>query len=114
MIWFMALDLLVLLCFAGMLVATYLLATGLRRVVDERHRVHRLRDHRLDRGHLSARRPGRPGALLMVLDIVAVVITYAAVGVAAWFLGGYMLKVYRGERVWLSRVVRPIERFTYK
>src|ERR1700681_4149023 len=50
----------------------------------------------------------------MVLDIIAVVITYAAVGVAAWFLGGYMLKVYRGERVWLSRVIRPIERFTYK
>jgi hypothetical protein len=32
MIWFMALDLLVLLCFAGMLVATYLLAAALQRV----------------------------------------------------------------------------------
>ncbi len=50
----------------------------------------------------------------MVLDIIAVVITYIAVGVAAWFLGGYMFKVYRGERVWLSRVIRPVERFTYR
>jgi K+-transporting ATPase ATPase A chain len=50
----------------------------------------------------------------MILDIVAVVITYAAVGVGAWFIGGYMLKVYRGERVWLSRVVRPVEQLAYK
>jgi potassium-transporting ATPase potassium-binding subunit len=50
----------------------------------------------------------------MILDIIAAVITYAAVGVGAWFIGGYMLKVYRGERVWLSRVVRPVEQFTYK
>ena len=50
----------------------------------------------------------------MVLDIIAAVITYAAVGVAAWFLGGYMVKVYKGERVWLSVVLRPVERFTYR
>jgi K+-transporting ATPase ATPase A chain len=50
----------------------------------------------------------------MVLDIIAAVITYAAVGVGAWFIGGYMLKVYRGERVWLSRVVRPVEQLTYR
>jgi potassium-transporting ATPase potassium-binding subunit len=50
----------------------------------------------------------------MILDIIAAVVTYAAVGVGAWFIGGYMLKVYRGERVWLSRVVRPVEQFTYK
>ncbi len=42
----------------------------------------------------------------MVLDIIAAVITYAAVGVGAWFIGGYMVKVYKGERVWLSRVHR--------
>ncbi len=50
----------------------------------------------------------------MILDIIAAVITYTAVGVGAWFIGGYMLKVYRGERVWLSRVIRPVEQLTYK
>jgi K+-transporting ATPase ATPase A chain len=50
----------------------------------------------------------------MVLDIIAAVITYAAVAAGAWFIGGYMLRVYRGERVWLSRVIRPVEAFTYK
>jgi len=50
----------------------------------------------------------------MALDIIAAVITYAAVGVGAWFIGGYMVKVYKGERVWLSRVIRPVERLTYK
>jgi K+-transporting ATPase ATPase A chain len=50
----------------------------------------------------------------MVLDIIAAVITYTAVGVGAWFIGGYMVKVYKGERVWLSRVLGPVERATYK
>jgi potassium-transporting ATPase potassium-binding subunit len=50
----------------------------------------------------------------MVLDIIAAVITYAAVGVGAWFIGGYMVKVFKGERVWLSRVLGPVERVTYK
>ncbi len=50
----------------------------------------------------------------MVLDIIAVISTYVAVGVGAWFMGGYMLKVYQGQRVWLSRVVRPAEALTYK
>jgi K+-transporting ATPase ATPase A chain len=50
----------------------------------------------------------------MALDIIAAVITYAAVGVGAWFIGGYMVKVFKGERVWLSRVVGPVERLTYK
>ncbi len=51
---------------------------------------------------------------MIALDIIAAVITYAAVGVGAWFIGGYMVKVYKGERVWLSRVIRPVERATYK
>jgi potassium-transporting ATPase potassium-binding subunit len=50
----------------------------------------------------------------MILDIIAAVITYAAVGVGAWFIGGYMLKVFKGERVWLSRVIRPVERLAYR
>jgi K+-transporting ATPase ATPase A chain len=50
----------------------------------------------------------------MVLDIIAAVVTYAAVGVGAWFIGGYMVKVFKGERVWLSRVLAPVERLTYR
>lgn len=50
----------------------------------------------------------------MILDIIAVVITYVAIGVGAWFLGSYMVKVYKGERVWLTRALRPVERFTYR
>jgi potassium-transporting ATPase potassium-binding subunit len=50
----------------------------------------------------------------MALDIIAAVITYAAVAAGAWFLGGYMLKVYRGERSLLSPVLRPVERVTYR
>jgi K+-transporting ATPase ATPase A chain len=50
----------------------------------------------------------------MALDIIATMVTVGAVATGAWFLGGYMLKVYRGERVWLSRVIRPVERFTYR
>src|ERR1700688_326443 len=50
----------------------------------------------------------------MALDIIAALITYAAVGVGAWFIGGYMVKVFKGERVWPSRVIAPVERVTYK
>ena len=50
----------------------------------------------------------------MAPDIIAAIVTYAAIGVGAWFVGGYMLKVYRGERVWLSPVIRPVERVTYR
>ena len=50
----------------------------------------------------------------MILDIIAAVITYAAVAAGAWFIGAYMLKVYKGERVWLSPVIRPVERLTYR
>ncbi|MFZ0214945.1 MAG: potassium-transporting ATPase subunit KdpA, partial [Candidatus Dormiibacterota bacterium] len=36
-----------------------------------------------------------------------------AVCVAAWFLGGYLARVFSGERVFLSPVVRPVERCFY-
>jgi K+-transporting ATPase ATPase A chain len=45
----------------------------------------------------------------MVLDIVGVVITMLAVAVTAWFLGNYMARVFTGERVFASRVIRPVE-----
>ena len=50
----------------------------------------------------------------MVLDIIGAAVTYLAVAVSAWFLAPYLLKVFRGERVFLSPVLRPIERGTYR
>src|ERR1700674_3326977 len=49
----------------------------------------------------------------MVLDIVGAAITYAAVGVGAWFLAPYLAAVFTGRRVFLSPVVRPLERGAY-
>jgi K+-transporting ATPase ATPase A chain len=49
----------------------------------------------------------------MVLDIVGVVITYVAVGLGAWFLAPYMARVFTGQRVFLSPVLRPVERGAY-
>jgi len=50
----------------------------------------------------------------MTLDIVGVLLTLLCVAVGAWFLGGYMVKVFAGERVFLSRVLRPVERGVYR
>ena len=50
----------------------------------------------------------------MAHDIVAAIVIYVAVGIGAWFIGGYMLKVFQGKRVWLSPAVRPLERVTYR
>jgi K+-transporting ATPase ATPase A chain len=50
----------------------------------------------------------------VVLDIIGAAVTYLAVAVAAWFLAPYLLKVFRGERVFLSPVLRPVERGTYR
>jgi potassium-transporting ATPase potassium-binding subunit len=49
----------------------------------------------------------------MLLDIVGAVITYAAVGIGAWFLAPYLVKVFTGQRVFLSPVLRPVERGAY-
>ena len=49
----------------------------------------------------------------MVLDIIGVVVTWIAVAIGAWFLGLYMVKVFKGERTFMSRVLRPIERGSY-
>ena len=50
----------------------------------------------------------------MVIDIIGAAIILIAVGVAAWFLGGYMVRVFQGERVFLSPVVRPVEVVCYR
>lgn len=49
----------------------------------------------------------------MLLDIIGAVITYLAVAVGAWFLAPYLVKVFKGERVFLSPALRPLERGTY-
>jgi K+-transporting ATPase ATPase A chain len=50
----------------------------------------------------------------MVLDIIGVVITFLAVFVCAWFLAPYLVRVFTGERVFLSRVARPVETLFYR
>jgi K+-transporting ATPase ATPase A chain len=49
----------------------------------------------------------------MVLDVIGVVVTFVAVFVGAWFIGPYLHRVFTGQRVFLSPVVRPLERAFY-
>ncbi|HEV2141843.1 MAG TPA: potassium-transporting ATPase subunit KdpA [Candidatus Dormibacteraeota bacterium] len=49
----------------------------------------------------------------MVLDVIGVIVTWIAVAVGAWFLGLWMVKVFRGERTFLHPVLRPVERAAY-
>ena len=49
----------------------------------------------------------------MVLDIIGVAITFVAVAVGAWFLAPYMAAVFTGQRVFLTPVLRPVERGAY-
>jgi len=49
----------------------------------------------------------------VVLDLIGVAITFLAVAVGAWFLAPYLVKVFQGQRVFLSPVLRPVERGTY-
>jgi potassium-transporting ATPase potassium-binding subunit len=45
----------------------------------------------------------------MVLDIIGFVITMIAVGIGAWFLAPFLVKVFQGERTFLHPVLRPVE-----
>jgi K+-transporting ATPase ATPase A chain len=49
----------------------------------------------------------------MTLDLIGVVLTFLAVAIGAWFLGSYMVPVFNGGRVFLSPVLRPVERSWY-
>jgi K+-transporting ATPase ATPase A chain len=49
----------------------------------------------------------------VVLDIIGVIVTWIAVAIGAWFLGLYMVKVFKGERTFMSPVLRPLERGAY-
>ena len=50
----------------------------------------------------------------MTLDVLGVAITFVAVWVCAWFLGPYLHRVFTGQRVFLSPIVRPVERGFYR
>src|SRR3982075_4323614 len=45
----------------------------------------------------------------MLLELLGVAITFAAVAVGAWFLGGFMVKVFTGGRTFLHPILRPVE-----
>ena len=45
----------------------------------------------------------------MLLDLIGIASTFAAVAVGAWFLGGFMVKVFTGGRTFLHPVLRPVE-----
>ena len=62
----------------------------------------------------SPRCSSRTGSDAMVITIFGAAITLVAVLVAAWFLGGYMVRVFTGERVFMTPVVRPVERVFYR
>jgi potassium-transporting ATPase potassium-binding subunit len=49
----------------------------------------------------------------MAIDIIGVVITFLAVFVGAWLVGPYLYRVFTGQRVFLTPVVRPVERGFY-
>ncbi|HKW08255.1 MAG TPA: potassium-transporting ATPase subunit KdpA [Candidatus Dormibacteraeota bacterium] len=48
-----------------------------------------------------------------IVDVIAVVVTWIAVIVGAWFLGVWMVKVFQGQRTFLHPALRPVERATY-
>ncbi|HVH64879.1 MAG TPA: potassium-transporting ATPase subunit KdpA [Candidatus Acidoferrum sp.] len=45
----------------------------------------------------------------MVLDLIGVAMTYVAVAIAAWYLGGFMVNVFTGQRTFLHPILRPVE-----
>jgi K+-transporting ATPase ATPase A chain len=47
-------------------------------------------------------------------EILGPLLTFAAVFVSAWFLGGYIVRIFEGKRTLLSPVLRPVERGIYK
>jgi K+-transporting ATPase ATPase A chain len=49
----------------------------------------------------------------VALDIIGIVVTWIAVAIGAWFLGLYMVKVFQGQRTFLTPVLRPVERASY-
>ena len=51
---------------------------------------------------------------MTLIGLVQILIYFAVVAAIVPFLGNYMAKVFAGERVFLSPVVRPVERVIYR
>jgi len=49
------------------------------------------------------------GGLILQLAIFLIILTIIAI-----FLGEYMAKIFSGEKIWFSPILRPIEKFLYK
>jgi potassium-transporting ATPase potassium-binding subunit len=45
----------------------------------------------------------------VLIELIGIAITFAAVAVGAWFLGGFMVDVFSGGRTFLHPVLRPVE-----
>src|SRR6267143_4951798 len=45
----------------------------------------------------------------MLLELIGIAITFVAVAIGAWFLGGFMVKIFTGGRTFLHPVLRPVE-----
>src|ERR1700687_1040426 len=50
----------------------------------------------------------------MVLELIGIAITFIAVTIGAWYLGGFMVKVFTGGRTFLHPVLRPVEVAFYR
>ena len=50
----------------------------------------------------------------MVLDLIGLAITFAAVFMGAWFLAPFMTRVFSGERTFLHQLMRPVEAGFYR
>src|ERR1700687_3924188 len=50
----------------------------------------------------------------MVLELIGIAITFIAVAIGAWYLGGFMVKVFTGGRTFLHPVLRPVEVAFYR
>jgi K+-transporting ATPase ATPase A chain len=48
------------------------------------------------------------------MDLLQIILTLGAVVVLTPILGGYMAKVFQGQKTWLSTIFRPLEVITYK
>src|SRR5207302_11033161 len=73
-----------------------------------------LSSHCSPRSTSSPRCSTRSASDLMAFEIVAPLLTFAAVFGGAWLLGGFMVRLFQGERTFLHPVLRPVERAVYR
>lgn len=52
--------------------------------------------------------------MMTTLELVQIVVYFALVIVCTPLLGGYMARVYGGERTWITPVLQPVEKLLYR